>query len=259
MLGEELTAWARCVLNDFDARTPWRSFTPPREMTSEQAYALQGEVARLRENRGEGVLGYKIGCTSPAIQEQFGIREPIFGRIFDTGCFLAGATLDHAGYANLGVEGELAIRLARDLPGRALSDDEYVGAIESIFPVIELHQYALPASCHPLAALIVSGGMHAGLILPVQEAMCSGGIPVVQEVEVTINGRLVGATSEPWTMGGPAASLRWLTSRLAQMDLQVRRGQVILTGSPLPLYPVDPGSRVTSLARPIGQTTVAIV
>ena len=55
MPGEELTAWARCVLNDFDARTPWRSFTPPQGMTSERAYALQGEVARLRENRGEGV------------------------------------------------------------------------------------------------------------------------------------------------------------------------------------------------------------
>ena len=166
------------------------------------------KYARLRENRGEGVLGYKIGCTSQAIQEQLGIREPIFGRVFDTGCFWTGTTLAHADYAGLAVEGELAIRLSRDLPGRALTDNEYVGAIESIFPIIELHHYVLPASCHPLAALIASGGMHAGLILPAEEAMCSDGIPVVKELEVSIGDRLVGATAEPWTMGGPAASLR---------------------------------------------------
>ena len=44
-----------------------------------QAYALQAEITRLREQRGEQVIGYKVGCTSKPIQVQLGVDEPIFG------------------------------------------------------------------------------------------------------------------------------------------------------------------------------------
>jgi 2-keto-4-pentenoate hydratase len=249
---------ARRLLADFDTLTQWSSFVPPDELNTEQAYALQGEVARLREARGERIVGYKIGCTSPVIREQVGIREPIFGRLFDTNCVPDGARIEHARFANLGAEGELAIRLSRDLPGSPLPDEEYVAAVESVFPVIELHHYALPADRHPAVPLIASGGMHAGLVLPVRETLCSDRIPVVTELEVSINDRIVDATKEPWTMGGPAATLRWLSARLAGWGLQLLRGQVILTGSALPLFPIGPGSRVVVEARPLGRTSVEI-
>jgi 2-keto-4-pentenoate hydratase len=124
--------------------------------------------------------------------------------------------------------------------------------------VIELHHYALPAHRHPLAALIASGGMHAGLVLAEQEIMSLGQVPVVNQLSVAIDGRLVGLTPEPWTMGGPATTLLWLTARLAGWDLQLRRGQVILTGSALPLFQVEPGSRVVAEARPLGMSSVDI-
>jgi 2-keto-4-pentenoate hydratase len=258
MSGDELAVWARYLLTDLDARRPWRSFVPPDGLTPERAYALQGEVAWLREARGERVIGYKIGCTSRAIQDQLGIREPIFGRVFDTGCIPAGPRLSLASYANLAIEGELAIRLSRDLPRSPLSEEEYTGAIGSVFPVIELHHHVLPMNGHPLAALIASGAMHAGLVLAEQEMRCSGRVPVVNELDVTINDRLVGMTREPWTMGGPATTLRWLTARLAEWGLQLLRWQVILTGSALPLFPVKPGSRVVAEACPLGMSSVAI-
>ena len=59
-------------------------------------------------------------------------------------------------------------------------------------------------------------------------------------------------------MGGPAAALRWLSARLAGWGLPLRRGQVILTGSALPLFPVKPGGRVVAEARPIGMSRVGI-
>src|SRR5262249_42929719 len=125
-------------------------------------------------------------------------------------------------------------------------------------PVIELHHYALPANGQPVAALIASGGMHAGLVLAVQETTCSGRVPVVSELDVAVNDRCAGTTSQPWTMDGPATTLRWLTMHLAGWGLHLVRGQVILTGSALPLYRVDSGSRVVAEARPLGRTFVAI-
>ncbi|MGO9463313.1 MAG: 2-oxo-hepta-3-ene-1,7-dioic acid hydratase, partial [Isosphaeraceae bacterium] len=53
-------------------------------------------------------------------------------------------------------------------------------------------------------------------------------------------------------------SLRWLASRRAQFGLQLCKGQVILTGSPMKLYPVAPGSRIVVEAPPLGATCVEI-
>jgi 2-keto-4-pentenoate hydratase len=255
MSQDELGGWARDLLADLDALRPGRSLAP-QGLTTPRAYALQRAVVRLREDRGERVIGYKIGCTSRVIQAQLGIHEPILGRVFDSGCFPAGSRLSHARFANLAVEGELAIRLARDLPGRLLEDDEYIRAIESIFPVIELHHYVLRGTGP--AELIVTNGMHAGLVLPERETPCHGTVPPVQELNVTINEIGVGSTTDPWTMGGPAATLRWLSARLEEWGEPLAQGQVILTGSALPLYPVGPGSRVVAEARPLGTSFAAI-
>jgi 2-keto-4-pentenoate hydratase len=81
---------------------------------------------------------------------------------------------------------------------------------------------------------------------------------IARQFDVAIDDREVGMTREPWTMGDPATTLRWLTARRAGWDLQLRRGQAILTGSALPLFPVEPGSRVVAEARPFGTSSVVI-
>ena len=77
------------------------------------------------------------------MQQQLGIGEPIFARIFDTGCFPCGAKLSYRCYANLAVEGELAVRLGQTVSTPPVGVDECRAAITSAFPVIELHHYVL--------------------------------------------------------------------------------------------------------------------
>jgi 2-keto-4-pentenoate hydratase len=172
-----------------------------------------------------------------------------------------GVSLSHARFANLAIEGELAIRLSRDLPDRTLPDEVYAEAVGSVFPVIELHHYVLPEAGRILTALIASGGIHAGLVCPDRETPTPGQVPPVTGLEVLIDGRLAGTTAEPWTMGGPVATLRWLTTRLAEQGEgeRLQEGQVILTGSALPLFPVGPGSRVVAEACPLGRSSAEVV
>ena len=117
----DLNELAVRMLGDYDARTPGQLIGELIDLTTGQAYALQTEIARLREERGEKVIGYKVGCTSRTIQDQLGIKEPIFGRLFDPECHRSGVHLPYKRYANLAIEGELAIRLLRDLPSSPLS------------------------------------------------------------------------------------------------------------------------------------------
>ena len=249
---------ARRMLADYDARTPGQLFGEPLDLTTVQAYALQTEITRLREQRGEKVIGYKIGCTSRPIQVQLDVKEPIFGRLFDTECQPCGVHLSSTRYANLAVEGEMAVRLSKDLPSEPLSAKECREAIAEVFPVIELHHYVLPGTWPPGQWLIASNGMHAGLVLAQAETRCSGLANFAHNLSIRINEVVVGAVEDAASLTRPIESLRWLAGRLGQFGLQLCKGQVILTGSPMRLYPVAPGSRIVVEAPPLGASCVAI-
>ncbi len=99
MRPDELRRMAMRQSADYDAKTPGRLSCQPLAITVALAYPVQAEVGRLRERRGERIIGYKVGCTSKPIQEQLRMQEPIFGRIFDTGCFRSGASLSQRSHA----------------------------------------------------------------------------------------------------------------------------------------------------------------
>ena len=254
----DLQELAGRMLADYDASTPGRLFAEPLDLTTVQAYALQAEIARLREERGEKVIGYKVGCTSRPIQAQLGVKEPIFGRLFDTECHPSGVHLSSARYANLAVEAEMAVRLSKDLSGTAVSAEECREAIAEVFPVIELHHYVLPTAWPPDQWLIASSGMHAGFVLAEIETRSSGLATFARCLSVRINEVVVGSVEDAASLTCPIESLRWLTGRLAHFELRLCNGQVILTGSPMKLFPVAPRSRIVVEGPPLGASCIEI-
>jgi 2-keto-4-pentenoate hydratase len=255
----DLQELARRMLADYDARTPGQLVRESLDLSTAQAYALQADIARLREQRGEKVIGYKVGCTSRTIQMQLGVKEPIFGRLFDTECHPSGVHLSSARYANLAVEGEMAVRLSQDLPSDAPSAEECREAIALVFPVIELHHYVLPGAWPPGRWLIASNGMHAGFVSAEAETLCFGLANFAHNLlRIRINEVVVEAVEDSASLTCPIESLRWLAGRLAQFGLHLCKGQVILTGSPMQLYPVAPGSRIVVEAPPLGASCVEI-
>jgi 2-keto-4-pentenoate hydratase len=54
---------------------------PVSQISIAEAYAVQDLVGDMRVQRGEQVVGFKVGCTSEAIRSQFGLNEPISGRL----------------------------------------------------------------------------------------------------------------------------------------------------------------------------------
>ena len=250
MIADELRRMATRILADYDARTPGELFSRHVDLTILQSYELQSEIARLREERGEKIIGYKVGCMSAAIQQQLGISEPIFGRLFDTECHAPGVRLSCADFANLAVEGEVAVRLATDVPGTPLTDEQYLGSIEDIFPVIELHHYVLRSAQPCCQELIASNGMNAGFVL----AEKTSGVPPTGNPYLTIciNNGSGGIVTNSSSATRPMESLRWLANRLSEFGLNLLPGQVILTGSPMNLFPVKPGTHVVVKAESIG-------
>ena len=194
---------------------------------------MQHQVAALRTARGEAVAGFKIGCIGEAVQRQLGLDRPAFGHVFATELHLSGTVLDARAFDGLAIEGEFAVRLGGDL------------LIASVFPVIELHNNVFRGPVPTSQELIANNALHAGVVLPAIEIPCPDPAQLAgATISVFRNNELLGSAKSDAIPGGPLASLAKVAEHVASTGGALQPGQIVLTGSPLPLYPVRSGDHI---------------
>jgi len=209
------------------------------------AYELQMAEVRLRVQRGEQVAGYKVGCVSSVMQAQLGLDHPVFGHVFEGECHKSGVVLNPHDFDGLAIEGEFAVRIARDIPDADWLRGHPDEAISSGFAVVELHNYMVRNTPYNAQELIENNAIHAGVVLPLAEPPMSRPSELTDAViRVSINGTTLGTANGRTLPAGPFASVVRLSEHLASFGLLLRRGQIVLTGSPLPLYRVADGDRI---------------
>ena len=253
--------WAKRQLADYDRHEPGTLFADPTlRMSVDDAYALQNEVARLRQERGELLAGYKIGCISRSVQSQLGLECPVSGHLYQTELYHSGVVLDSGNFDGLAIEGELAVRLAEDIPDAEWLRQHPKQALAAAFAVIELHHYVFRGSLPSAPELIGNNAMHAGVVLPLHEPeFHNPEVLLDQSIAVNRNSEVLGAATGRALPDGPLGSLVWLTEQLSHSGVQLRRGQIVLTGSPLPLYRVAAGDHVAVTSSHSDTVTAVIV
>lgn len=248
-------------LSDYDRRRPGGVFAEPGvRLSIEQAYELQFEVARLRELRGERVAGYKIGCISRTMQDQLGLDRPVFGHVWESELCASGSVLSTANFDGLAIEGEFAVRLATDVP----SVDwlrHHPAVFAAAFAVIELHNYVFRGNPADRAVeLIANNAIHAGVVMPVEETpLWHAGALLGGVLRVLRGSELLGEAAGHQLEGGPLSGIVRLVEHLTQNGHQLRRGQLVLTGSPLPLWRVSSGDRIEVQCNEFGKAAMAFI
>src|ERR1700724_3966231 len=81
-----------------------------------EGYRIQRAVHDLLLPQFGAMVGYKIGCTSAVMQQYLDIPHPCGGGVFAKGVHDSGAALRAGDFVRVGVECEIAVKLARDLP-----------------------------------------------------------------------------------------------------------------------------------------------
>lgn len=118
----QIGQWASRQLADYDTHNPGTVFADGVVLSVSEAYELQAAVAELRLRRGERIIGYKVGCTSPKIRAQLRIDHCVTGRLYESERHASGSVLQRSNYANLAIEGELAVELSREPTQDDVSD-----------------------------------------------------------------------------------------------------------------------------------------
>ena len=252
--------WALRQLADYDSCQPGTLFAEGIVLDVAQAYELQSAVSQLRCERGERVVGYKVGCTSPTIREQLGIDHSVTGRLYDSEQHPSGAQLSRGGFAKLAIEGELAVELAHE----PLDQDFLTGGVPCcvarVFPVIELHNHIMRGDQSSAGELIANNAIHAGVVAG--QGIRSHQIPAdwtAESAALAINAddRLLEACAGPVLIQTISSSLKWLMAVVQDRGEQLEAGQIILTGSIPSLIPITEDCRIRVQAPPFGSVEVA--
>src|ERR1700757_1181129 len=209
-----------------------------------QGYQVQRAVHDLMLPNTGALVGYKIGCTSKVMQEYLDIPHPCGGGVFARGVHDSGVRLRADDFVRVGVECEIAVRLARDLaPSEEPFTAEWVmEAIEAYLPAIEIVDDRYE-SWETLGAptLIADDFFAAACVLGAPRARNI--VPDLLKVNgrALVNGKEAGRGTGADVLGHPHNALAWLANHLAEEGRGLRKGQLVLTGSLIKTVWLKPG------------------
>jgi 2-oxo-3-hexenedioate decarboxylase/2-keto-4-pentenoate hydratase len=212
-----------------------------------EGYRIQEAVRELLAADFGALVGYKIGCTSAVMQEYLKIPHPCGGSVFAKGVHKSGVTLSAKNFVRVGVECEIAMRLARDLLAtEAPFTAEWVAeSIEAYHPAIEIvdDRYS-DWTTMGAPTLVADDFFAAGCVLgkPVARSSAPDLLGVVGRA--VINGVEVARGTGADVLGHPHNALAWLANHLATDGKGLRAGEIVLTGSLVKTVWLNAGDKV---------------
>lgn len=200
------------------------------DLTLEQAYALQGQLEQAVIGRGERVAGYKVGLTTTALQERYGVSEPVLGFLLASGVFGSGDAVPLSRFVAIGVEVEIAFLLKTDLAGPGVSAASALLAVEGAVPSFELIDFRLSGT--PRGVDVVADGVYTNAIVLGRPLTPVAGLDLALEgVVLEQDGQIVATQTAAEVLGNPLVSLAWAANALGRMGRRLRAGDLVLTGS----------------------------
>jgi 2-keto-4-pentenoate hydratase len=232
---DKILAAAKAIATARRGRAPLASLSPDVVPDDEaEGYRVQRALHDLLLPQVGPLVGYKIGCTSQVMQQYLDIPHPCSGGVFANGVHDSGASLRFGDYVRVGVECEIAVRLARDLsPGEAPFTAEWVmEAIEAYHPAIEIvDDRYVNWETMGAPTLVADDFFAAGCVLG--DAVSRSAAPDLLKVNgrAIVNGNEMGRGNGADVLGHPHNALAWLANHLALEGKGLHAGQIVLTGS----------------------------
>ena len=202
-------------------------------LTPEDGYQVQRLIVAKKVARGARVVGKKVGLTSRANQEVFGVHEPVYGQLLASGVHHEGVPVETATLIQPIIECEITFVMRRRLQGPGVTVPDVIRATEGIMPSLELGDSRmrnwigraklsdiLADSCGT-AGIIVGGELHT---LNNFDLRYTGMV-------VEKNGEIIATGASGAVLGNPAQAVAWLANTLAQFDLALEEGEMVLSGA----------------------------
>jgi 2-keto-4-pentenoate hydratase len=225
------------------------------DLTVDEAYLIQQRQADIRIAGGARIVGYKIGLTSAAMQQQLGVDQPDYGHLFTDMLHAADEPIAAAAFLQPRAEPEVVLVLGADLPGPGLSVADVLSATAYALPAIEIIDSRITDWRITLADTIADNASSGGLVIGGTPTPIAGLDLAVAGCVLRRNGRIQQTGAGAAVMGSPLQAAAWLANTLTARGVRLAAGHIILTGSITAAIGVQPGDAVTATIDRLGSVT----
>jgi len=255
---EQIDHFSESLFHALRSRTPIDPLTLSEPaMTIEDAYKVSLGLLDLRVSEGEKVIGKKIGVTSKAVQNLLNVHQPDFGFLTDQMVYANGASIPASTQMIAPrAEGEIAFILKRDLAGPGVTNAAVLAATESIMPCFEIVDSRIRDWKIAIQDTVADNASCGFFVLgdkaisPRQLDLSTCGMVVEK------NGQIISTGAGAAALGSPLSCVAWLANTLGRLGMSLKAGEVILSGSLVPLEPVAAGDYMRVDIGGIGSASV---
>jgi 2-keto-4-pentenoate hydratase len=221
-----------------------------------EAYAAQEVYHRLAEPTYGPVAGVKVATTTKVMQDLMGITHPCGGAIFARTIHSSPARIAKSDFINLRIESEIALKLGSDMPaGKApWTAESVIPHVSGAMPAYELIEdrnavYTETAAVSMIVENCWNGGVIIGTPRPVKPEAIIG-----VTGRQTLNGKQIGEGKSE----NPFATLAWLANLLAERKRDLKAGMVVITGSLIPTFSIQPGDACVFTVDGLGECVMDV-
>ena len=229
------------------------------DMDVRDAYAVQLAIIAHKTTAGARVVGKKIGLTSLAMQRQLGVDQPDYGHLLDTMTVVEGSDVPLDGLIQTRVEPEIAFVLKRDLTGPGVTREQVIAATAYVTPAIEVIDSRVRDWKIKLCDTVADNGSSARVVLGTTATAVDVTDLRLVGCVLEKNGEVVATAAGAAALGDPAVSVAWLANTLADFDIALKAGEIIMPGALTRSEPVKAGDLIRATYDRLGSVSVRFV
>ena len=227
------------------------------DITIEDAYHISLQMLQRRLDDGEKIIGKKIGVTSKAVQNMLNVHQPDFGYLTDRMVYDNGTEMPISEeLIQPKAEGEIAFILKHDLEGPGVTNADVIRATECVMPCFEIVDSRIKDWKIKIQDT-VSDNASCGLFVLGDRAVSPDKVDLVTCGMVhEKNGEVIATGAGAAALGSPVNCVAWLANTLGEFGIKLEAGEVILSGSLVPLHAIVPGDSMHLSVGGIGTASV---
>ena len=227
------------------------------DITIEDAYGISQTMINNRIQRGETIIGKKIGVSSKVVQEMLDVHQPDFGFLTNKMHYSNGEDMPISQeLIQPKAEGELAFMLKKDLVGPGVTTNDVLNATEYVMPCSEIVDSRIE-NWKIRIQDTVADNASCGLFVVGDQKVDPKSLDLAKpKMVVTKNGEFLSEGYGSAALGNPLICVAWLANTLGQFDVPLKAGEIVLSGSWVPLEPVVAGDSMSLDIEGIGGVSV---
>lgn len=207
----------------------------------DDAYRISLDFLARRRAEGERVVGKKIGVTSRAVQDMLGVHQPDFGFLTDRMQVAGDISVADKQLIQPRAEAEIAFILREALKGPGVTAEQVIAATEAIAPCFEIVDSRIDDWKIGIVDTVADNASCGVFVLG--EARADPRAHSLPDLQVIVrkNGVKISEGVGAAVQGDPAQAVAWLANTLGAYGVSLDAGDIILSGSLVPLESAAPG------------------